>query len=275
MANILWQYWEKAPGVSKTPPHVVLGGWSVEVANPSIDFRRIGPSDLPGLLPDLDPRVQAIRLNPRGRIEKYLYQGRLKRKAIPVKVDIIRALLLEKYGGVWTDADALFFQDISPVFEDIDRHGFICTRRASFGKNHVPVNFYGTVPGGIIIQKYCDALRSRLSGSSYYDYNEAGATTLTKIIDTNSNQAKLYPERFSMPFPFETADDVLFGPAEPEKVKETLDGSAFTLIFGDRVNEETIESLYHGETLIGALYRAAIPRHIFDEKIKAYKASPY
>lgn len=51
------------------------------------------------------------------------------RCSIPQKADIIRLFLLQKYGGIWLDADSIVFRSLYPFYQmlgDVDFVGFGC-----------------------------------------------------------------------------------------------------------------------------------------------------
>jgi hypothetical protein len=51
--------------------------------------------------------------------------------SIPQKADLIRLMLLEKYGGVWLDSDVIVFKPLDKLFEKLETNDFI-----GFGCHH-------------------------------------------------------------------------------------------------------------------------------------------
>ena len=61
-------------------------------------------------------------------IEDYLPEinkYNLKQLSIPQKVDFYRYLLLEKYGGLWIDADILVLKCLCPYYKKLDKYDYI------------------------------------------------------------------------------------------------------------------------------------------------------
>jgi hypothetical protein len=86
-----------------------------------------------------------IILNP-ASIKQYLPNVRsdLDNLMIAQKVDYYRVALLEKYGGVWVDADTIVLKNLDKVFEKLDNGydfvGFGCTGKKCFNGYPDPSN---------------------------------------------------------------------------------------------------------------------------------------
>lgn len=80
-------------------------------------------------LPDLPDRVFRIALQPRRKWQKYFSRRARRAAAIALRADYIRAFLLERYGGLYVDSDAIVLEDLAPYFEDMERVGFLVMRR--------------------------------------------------------------------------------------------------------------------------------------------------
>lgn len=206
--RVLWAYWEMAPGTAELPPHIALCREIMERRAIGYDFRLVTPANVRSLLPDLPRRINRITLNPRGRLEKYFGWRERKARAIAQRADYIRAFLLERYGGLYIDSDAIIIGDLAPIFEAVEQTGFAICRRNSFGKSHVSVGLYGSIANGQIIREYCDALRRRIAGPLNYNWNEVGAEMLTPIVDRHVGDVSEIPEKIVQPVTWEAADEI-------------------------------------------------------------------
>jgi hypothetical protein len=206
-ARTLWVYWEMAPGARELPPHIAICRKIMERKAVGYTLNVVTPQNVRSYIPDLPDRVTKIALKPRGRFEKYFQKGMRRDGAIALRADYIRAFLLENYGGLCIDADAIIIGDLVPIFEKVEDTGFVICRRETFGKSHVSVGFYGSAAHGLVISEYADALRSRLLGALEYDWNEVGAGMLTPIVDKHLGHVAILPERSIQPITFEEADE--------------------------------------------------------------------
>lgn len=278
MNRTLWIYWENKPGVRRTPPHIVLCRWIMEYTARGYEVRLVTPETLRHWLPDFPSRLDAIRLRPRGRIEKYLKRRQRRLRAIAVRVDYIRAFLLEKYGGLWIDSDAIVLRDLGPTFDDVENSEFLATRRSSFGRTHVSVNFYGSLPGGQIIAAYCRQLTERLGKSLDYHYNEAGAAMLTHIVDANPNACKILEEKTIQPITFEEAERKFASTSiEPSEIigEHTLVCMLYNGLFLNTFKNKSLSELYKGEWLLSKIYRKVLPEAEFESLLASYRQDPF
>lgn len=102
----IWMYWENKPGTTK-PNYLKL----------CFDTIRYHCND-----------KFRIYLLDQVTIYKYLPTLRkdlAKKLEISPKSDYIRYHLLEKYGGIWIDADTIIMKDISPIIEKLKNYDFV------------------------------------------------------------------------------------------------------------------------------------------------------
>ena len=108
--KIIWMYWETLPG-KKKPGYIDLCIDSVKFnCGKCFDIRVLDNKTIYEYLPDIKD-IDLTNLN------------------LPQKVDYYRYCLLEKYGGVWLDADILVLKCICPFYnklKDNDYVGFGC-----------------------------------------------------------------------------------------------------------------------------------------------------
>ena len=101
----IWMFWETAPGKTK-PAYIDLCMDTVR-HNCAREFDVVV----------LDER----------RIRRYLPELRrdLGPLTIPVRTDYYRYCLLERYGGIWLDADIIVVRSLRPMLERLREHNFV------------------------------------------------------------------------------------------------------------------------------------------------------
>lgn len=102
----IWMYWENKPGSTK--PNYLKLCFDTVVYHCQNKYR--------------------IYLLDQVTIYQYLPNLRKdlsKKLDISPKSDYIRYHLLEKYGGIWIDADTIIMKDISPILEKLQKYDFV------------------------------------------------------------------------------------------------------------------------------------------------------
>lgn len=88
--------------------------------------------------------------------------------------------LLEKYGGLYIDSDAIILRPLDELFDIIQKHEFISTRIISAPIRHISIGLYGSIPNGKIITAYANKLREFIEKSANIN-GEVGAFTITLL----------------------------------------------------------------------------------------------
>lgn len=159
--NIVWAYWEDRPG-EPTPHHILLCREVLRHQCKACEVRLVTPANVHQYLPDLDPRVWQITLqNP-------------DQNPIAVRCAFIRALLLERHGGLYVDADCIALKDYAEAFRASVGCDFFAMRRISAKSNHISIRFYGTQPNGKVITAYAEALRQILKEKNPLQMGRSG-----------------------------------------------------------------------------------------------------
>ena len=129
--NTIWMYWETLPN-KKKPGYIDLCINSVKFnCNKCFNIIVLDEKKILNYLPEVE-FIDFSNLN------------------LPQKVDFYRYSLLEKYGGVWIDADILLIKCICPFFKKLEDHdyvGFGCGHDKEICKNTLygyskPLNWF-------------------------------------------------------------------------------------------------------------------------------------
>jgi hypothetical protein len=103
----------------------------------------------------------------------------LSRLHAPHRADYVRAFLLQRYGGMWIDADCLVMQPLKPTLDLLDQHDFIGHReRAGLISNA----FIAARPGSRIASAFYDRVCQSLRSRRPIPWNGIGADPLTAIV---------------------------------------------------------------------------------------------
>tara|TARA_Y100000389_G_scaffold204035_1_gene254623 strand:+ start:8061 stop:8945 length:885 start_codon:yes stop_codon:yes gene_type:complete len=173
LPNHLWLYWENKKGQIK-PTYIELCRDTVK-KHCSKDFK--------------------IHFLNEKNVYRYFPNMRkdLEKLSIPQKVDYIRLLALQKYGGIWLDSDIIVFKSLKPLIEKLryfDFAGFGChdikcqLTNNGFGK---PANWVMiSRRNGILITECLKSadnlLNSGINLSLPYNYHKLGRELLWKNI---------------------------------------------------------------------------------------------
>ena len=104
--KVIWMYWETLPG-KKKPGYIDLCINSVKHnCGKCFNVIVLDNKSILKYLPEID-KIDFSNLN------------------LPQKVDFYRYSLLEKYGGVWIDADILVIKCICPFFKKLDNNDYV------------------------------------------------------------------------------------------------------------------------------------------------------
>ena len=156
----LWTYWENRGTRTSPPAHIQLCLESIH--------RRCANT------------FQVVTLDAQS-ISRYLPNLRsdLDKLLVAQKVDYIRVALLEKYGGVWVDADTIMLSDLRDLADKLQRHDFIgygCTGDKCYYGKPRPSNWVlASKAKGQLITRVLASLDQHLdSGQSNFSYHDLG-----------------------------------------------------------------------------------------------------
>ena len=225
--STVWLYWENAPG-RELPAHIELCHRILASQEHGCNVVVVTPGNVNQYLPDLDPAVWDITLE------------NIDQNPIAVRCAFIRAFLLEKYGSLYVDSDCLALVDYKSVFDEVAGFDFFAMRRTSAKTNHISIGFYGSVKLGVVISKYCDALRAILKKKTLFKWAEVGAHLVTPIVNEHLDRCYLFREDRIHPVVAEKqellADEVV-------PVGEVVPNDAVTLMLFHRIFEQKVRGV--------------------------------
>jgi hypothetical protein len=153
----VWTYWEG-------PCPAWIRACRRTIISHAPQIRLLTPETF-NLLRDRDRDIDLSRLQPAHR------------------ADYIRAFLLQRYGGLWIDADCLVMKSLKEVLALLEEHDFIGHReRAGLISNAFIAARPGSRIASALYQRVCEFLRSR---KRLY-WNALGADPLTDIVANDS-----------------------------------------------------------------------------------------
>jgi hypothetical protein len=259
--NIVWTYWEDRPGVP-TPPHILLCREILLYQCKECEVRLVTPANVHQYLPDLDPRVWRISLENQ------------EQNPIAIRCDFIRAFLLERFGGLYVDADCIALRDYAEAFHASAGYEFFAMRRTSAKSNHISIGFYGTQPNGKVITAYAEALRKILKEKTHFKWAEVGALLLTPIVDQRLDSVFLFREEQIHPIVAEKQELLS---ATDREADDLISRDALCLMLFHRIFEQgvrgaclssaAVKDLYKGDWLISKVLRAVYPQNAFERAL--------
>lgn len=274
MNKTVWIYWQNMKGVTRPPAYIELSRWTMLHNLRDCSLAIVTPENVEMYLPGVSHLIDDIQIDILGRADRL--KRRFKsdsRKNLAVKTDVIRALLLQRYGGLYIDADAIVFDDLSSYFDLISQKGFAGVRRSSEGKDHMSVGFYGAERNGFLISEYVKSIELALSTKKEFAYNDLGGQLLTSVYLSNPEHATIIEESEIQPITFENARAVFCAPEI--KVDEYLrDNQKIMMLFNGPFHNElkdlNIEELYFSNTFVGKSFRRALPKQVFAQYYERY-----
>lgn len=264
MNHRIWIYWEDRQGHSE-PPHITLCRRIFFEKCQDCSVTLVTPANLLEYLPGIPERINRVML-----------QTDPTQPCLALKCDFIRAFLLERYGGLYVDSDAVLLRSLKPALQMLSDWDFVGMRRTSAPSQHISVGFYGSKAKGKIITKYADSLRNKLeSGKLSFGWADVGAWTLTPIVNENSESAYLFPEAHLHPIVCERQEDFLSTTLRLESflTSDPLMFMLFHRLFDGPLRETSIQNLYFGDMLISQIFRYALPQEQFMKWISTMR--PY
>ena len=145
--RIIWTYWENLNGSTEYPTHIKLCLETFEKHFKKYKLIILNEKTIKDYIPNI-----------RNDFDNLL---------IAQKVDYYRIALLEKYGGIWVDADTIIMRNFDEIFDKLDNGydfvGFGCTGTICFNGKYRPSNWLlASKSNGLLMKTTLDLLNEKL-----------------------------------------------------------------------------------------------------------------
>jgi len=245
----VWVYWQNKPTSRATPDYIELCHQTMRQHADGVQLHVLNEDTIHDYLDDLEDDLDEITVRHLGR----------EFVSVSHKVDVLRARLLQKYGGVYLDSDTIVLRPLSDLLDRTRGHDFTCTRIRSTGENTIPNGFLASAADGKVINAYCARLEARLEQGGVLSWCALGSDILTPIVDTRPEFVSEIAEADIMPVSWMEKDRF----AEDIALEDIVTSKTYTTAlyhgaFGRRIHEVPRQTLLDDQTLIGRLFRAAL-----------------
>ncbi|MEM9359830.1 MAG: glycosyltransferase [Pseudomonadota bacterium] len=180
------------------------------------------------------------------------------------KADYIRLRLLERYGGLWVDMDAIALHDLAAYANaKLGDAEFLCMRKA---QGHVSNNFMAAKPGSAIIREAVDEVTKVLVNAAAtgeeLDWKAVGAAVVTPLMEKHASTANLLPESDIHPIDWKESD-LFFKRSDLLNYRDYVnDDAKVVMLYNARFRpiDRTMprRELLNDNSLIGQLFRVAM-----------------
>jgi len=267
MKNPVWLYWESYNNKTE-PAYITLCRWTMLHNWSDANLIFLNPQNIDSYLPGISKHVSNIQVDVKGRLDLAMRKFKPNPVNLAVKCDVIRANLLNTYGGFYVDISSVALKPINNYFDLLDNNkSFFISQRQSHNKSHYPVGFYGCNKNSLIIKQYTKTINNLVNSKKTFHYNELGASALEPIVNAHIEQATILDENEFIPITFEDANEVYLRTDIDLKDLIAPNTSIFKLLsnpFKTSFSTLSIYDLYHSKTLVGKVFRHALPQKVFD-----------
>lgn len=183
-SRVIWQYWE----TRHRKPRYIDGLRELAVLNGGCELRLVSPENLLGFLPDLPSDVLRI-------------------KQLAHKADMIRSMLLLRYGGMWLDSDALVIRDLNWMFDLLQTHEFVCFNDDAKLNEHRPwvrVNCIVSRQGSRVAEEWVKRQHAMFPRVKY-KWEETGTDMLHQVCLEHHEMVKVLNFDLICPVPWKSA----------------------------------------------------------------------
>lgn len=169
----VWTYWENKGGRTEPYSHIKLCFETMKKHFGNYNFIILDANTIKQYLPDI--------------------RNDLNDLLIAQKVDYYRVALLQKYGGIWIDADTIVLKNLDEIFDKLDNGydftGFGCTGKICFNGYPDPSNgVMGSRKNGILMSCCLKKLDKMLDqNNKNYKYFELGKNVIWECKDELKN----------------------------------------------------------------------------------------
>jgi hypothetical protein len=241
MNKIIWQYWE----TQDFKPLFVDGLHEIAKNNSGVEVVLVTPEKVREYIPDIPKEILNI-------------------KEIAHKADMIRALLIYHYGGMWLDSDAIVLSDLNWMFDMLSEYDFIgFNNNGRFDDSplNVRINCFLSRPGSSVMKAWVYAQHEKFPKVKY-TWTEVGTDILDPIIIENKKVVKLLP--LDMICPIKWSEVSRFSSMR-EDSKSILNNTHIVMLSNKSLQERNpkliqtpLKELSEGSTLIADIIKKAL-----------------
>jgi Capsular polysaccharide synthesis protein len=242
MRRVIWQYWE----TRGEKPAFVDGLHRLACRNSGCEVILVTPQTLHRYLPELPREILRI-------------------KEIAHKADMIRAMLISKYGGMWLDSDAIVLRDLNWLFDLLNFHEFVCFNdgaRLEESRPWVRINCLLSRPDGHVAREWVQRQHAKFPRKKY-GWGEIGTELLHPICLADRARVKVLPFELICPIPWDRVGEFEEQAAAVEK--EILNECVMVMLSNaslktraPALRQLTCQQIADADSLVGAVMRAAL-----------------
>lgn len=247
MQRVIWQYWE----TRGKKPAFVDGLRELARRNSGCELVCVTPQTLRDYLPEVPKDVMRI-------------------KEIAHKADMIRSMLVARYGGMWLDSDAIVLRDLNWLFDLLETHEFVCfSKHARLEETRpwVRVNCFLSQPNGQIVREWVSRQHGKFPRVKY-GWEEIGTELLHPICLARQELVKVVPFELICPVPWDRVREFEGNAADQEKV---FDGCSVVMLSNSSLKTRapalrrlTCQQIAEKDSLLGAIMRAGLRGGLVD-----------
>ena len=187
----VWSYWETIEDIQ--PPIIQICLESIR--NNCPNFTLVTPDNINDFIIDED-------LNDNWRLLPFVAQ----------RADCVRVAIINKYGGLWVDADTIFLRPITLLNEFLDDTKEFQFLRWNDGR--VLNGYFYSLAHSTITTEWLKCINEQLRLICSYNlqWTSFGETILTPLVSSNSNKCNELDRNIFIPLNFDKNPNLLFEP---------------------------------------------------------------
>lgn len=211
MYNI-FLYWQNLDNTVEPPPYISLCIESIYKyckKEEGFKINLLNNNNLKIYLPNIREDIFKIEYDWKnesffGRKAKSVSEESMNKRKLAIISDYIRIALLEKYGGLWTDADHIFLRSPIEIFKHLENKDFVASERG-WKTFTISNGFIGSIKNGLIISKWklmLDEILDKMKENNNYIINRYGffgEISIGNIIKKNIDKCYIYKDETILP----------------------------------------------------------------------------
>ncbi|HLD90881.1 MAG TPA: capsular polysaccharide synthesis protein [Patescibacteria group bacterium] len=237
----VWTYWENPAGL-KTPSYLELCFDSMDkyCNTDNFVFKLVDNLNIHDLIPELRTDLNKLKVsnNPRENIS--------------IKADYIRAKLLQKYGGIWLDADTIVMRSPDELVPLLNRKDFLYRTQH---EGLASVGVMASIPNGVLINEYIEQQDTLIDTKKTLSWGENGSRILTPLVRKHSAITQSLGLVGSIPFSHwqQYFTNVLY-----EHDKTVWCYQLYNKVFPEWFKQQNKEIILKDTTVISQLFRISL-----------------